>query len=225
MQERIILKLFTITFIFIIVLGGEAFSGTMDSCENLSEKKLKKCLDEIIASSSWEPLKSNLSAALKKTNNKINIKFDPKIDRAAITKVEVKNQQYVPVIIMGKNTDALEMLITLNHEMVHYLSTFDRLALVFNNEKIGNCLTEYQLKTLKDESDAFMRELDFWKNAPEDFRKHFSKIYFQSKVFNKKLNYDEFYSLLEKNMAADKNFILKKYIDWGDYLPCAKNII
>jgi hypothetical protein len=54
-------------------------------------------------SSRWEPLKNNLKSALKKSKNKINIRFDTALDRTAITKVDVVNKQYQPVIVLGKN--------------------------------------------------------------------------------------------------------------------------
>ena len=209
----------------LVFFSSEAFPGTMDSCLNLSDIKLPACMKEIVASSTWEPLKSNLASSLKKSNNTLNIKFDSKLGRAAITKVELKNNHYVPVIVLGKNADAHELLITLNHELVHYLSTFDRLAFVFDGAKIGNCLSKYQLMTLKDEAIAFDMEVLFWNNAPAEFKNHFKNIFFNSKIFQKKLNYDEFYKLLQHNVAEDKNFILKKYIDMGEYSQCAKGII
>ncbi|MEA9355323.1 hypothetical protein SHI21_03885 [Bacteriovorax sp. PP10] len=198
----------------------------MKSCEKLDESKIKKCSQEIIEFSVWEPLKSNLIAALKKShNNVLNIKFDSSLDRAAITKVEFMNGHYIPVIILGKSGDTNELLITLNHELVHYLSTFERISLLSGSKKIEKCLTEYQLATLKDEAPAFKAELIFWNNAPEKFKTHFKNDFFYSKLFKKKLNYDEFYRLLVMSISADKNFILKKYIDMGEYSQCAKNII
>lgn len=127
--------------------------------------------------------------------------------------------------MLGKNADTNELLITLNHELVHYLSTFNRLAYVFKNEKIGGCLTEYQLLTLLDEAEAFKSELVFWNNSPANFKMHFKDVYFNSKLFQKRMNYEEFYKLLDANIKSDKNFILKKYIDMGEYAQCAKNII
>lgn len=197
----------------------------MDECVRLNEKKLDKCLKAIVKSSTWEPLKGNLVRALKKSKNKINIRFDSTLDRAAITKVDVENEKFNPVIVLGKNADSNELLITLNHELVHYISTFDRLAFVFKGEKIGKCLTEYQLLTLLDEADAFKAELLFWNNSPAKFKDHFKTMYFNSKVFQKRMNYEEFYKLLDVSITQDKNFILKKYIDMGEYAPCAKNII
>lgn len=208
-----------------LALIPRAYSANLDSCVDLNDQKLDKCLKAIIASSPWEPLKSNLTSALKKSKNKINIRFDAALDRAAITKVDVHNNQYRPVIVLGKTTDTNEFLITLNHELVHYISTFDRLSYVFRGEKIGKCLTEYQLLTLLDEADAFKAELVFWNNAPAVFKDHFKNVFFNSKVFQKRLNYEEFYKLLDVSISADKNFILKKYIDMGEYSQCAKNII
>jgi len=206
-------------------LNSFVFAGTMDSCEKISNATLEKCIQEIIASSSWEPLKSNLAAALIKSQNNINIKFDPSLDRSAITKVEVQNNRYAPVIILGKNADSNELLITFNHELVHYVSTFDRLAHVYDGVKMNKCLTRYQLLTLQDEAYAFKAELDFWNNSPSTFKEHFKNIFFSSKIFQKKINYDEFYKLLDKSLSQDKNFILKKYIDMGEYSQCAKEII
>lgn len=207
------------------LLSSPVFSGAMDSCEKISEASLGKCIQEIIASSTWEPLKSNLTAALIKSQNNINIKFDPGLDRSAITKVEMQNNRYVPVIILGKSTDSSELLITFNHELVHYVSTFDRLAHVYDGVKINKCLTRYQLLTLQDEAYAFKAELDFWNNSSLTFKEHFKNSFFNSKIFQKKVNYDEFYKLLNKSLSQDKNFILKKYIDMGEYSQCAKEII
>lgn len=208
-----------------VLLSSSLSAGTMDSCEKISEVTLSKCIQEITVSSNWEPLKSNLAAALIKSQNNINIKFDPTLDRSAITKVEVQNNRYVPVIILGKNADSNELLITFNHELVHYISTFDRLAHVYDGVKIKKCLTRYQLLTLQDEAYAFKAELDFWNNSPQNFKDYFKNSFFNSKVFQKKVNYDEFYKLLDKNLAEDKKFILKKYIDMGEYSQCAKEII
>jgi hypothetical protein len=208
-----------------ILISSPVFTGTMDSCEKISGTSLGKCVQEIIASSNWEPLKSNLAAALVKSQNNINIKFDPSLDRSAITKVEVQNNRYVPVVVLGKSTDRHELLITFNHELVHYISTFDRLAHVYDGVKINKCLTKYQLLTLQDEAYAFKAELDFWNNSPLTFKEHFKNSFFNSKVFQKKVNYDEFYKLLDKNLSQDKNFILKKYIDMREYSQCAKEII
>lgn len=208
-----------------VLLSSSLSAGTMDSCEKISEATLSKCIQEIQVSSSWEPLKSNLATALIKSQNNINIKFDPTLDRSAITKVEVQNNRYVPVIILGKSADSNELLITFNHELVHYVSTFDRLAHVYDGVKIKKCLTKYQLLTLQDEAYAFKAELDFWNNSPQSFKDYFKNSFFNSKVFQKKVNYDEFYKLLDKNLAEDKNFILKKYIDMGEYSQCAKEII
>jgi hypothetical protein len=170
-------------------------------------------------------LKSNLETALKKSKNNLNIKYDSTLDRAAVTKVDVENNKYRPVIVLGKNTDTNELLITLNHELVHYISTFDRLSYVFKSEKIGECLTEYQLLTLLDEAEAFKAELIFWNNSLLTFKAHFKNMSFNSKLFQKRVNYEEFYKLLDVSIREDKNFILKKYIDMGEYAPCAKNII
>lgn len=211
--------------IMFALISSYAFSGTMDSCEKMTDVTLGKCIQEIKDSSNWEPLKSNLTAALIKSKNSINIKFDPSLDRAAITKVEVQNNSYVPVIILGKNADTNELLITFNHELVHYISTFDRLIHVYDGLKIKNCLTKYQLLTLQDEAYAFKAELDFWNNSPMAFKEYFKKSFFNSKVFQKKVNYEEFYKLLDKSLVQDKNFILKKYIDMGEYSQCAKEII
>lgn len=198
----------------------------MKSCENLNEVKLTKCVQEIIESSLWEPLKSNLAAALKRSHdNVLNVKFDGGLDRAAITKVEFINGHYVPVIVLGKSNDNHELLIILNHELIHYLSTFERISLLTNNNHIGKCLTEYQLATLKDEAPAFDQELVFWNNAPVKFKNHYKNNFFYSKIFKKKLKYEEFYKLLNRSISEDKNFILKKYIDMGEYSQCAKNII
>lgn len=197
----------------------------MKSCENLDEVKLNKCIQQIVGANLWEPLKSNLVLALKKSNNVLNVKFDPQLDRAAITKVEFINDHYVPVIVLGKSEDHNELLIILNHELIHYLSTFERISLLSNSNQIGKCLTGYQLATLKDEAPAFNMELIFWNNAPVNFRNHFKDSFFHSKIFKKKVKYDEFYKLLTKNISKDKNFILKKYIDMGEYSQCAKNII
>lgn len=198
----------------------------MKSCEKLDEAKITQCSQEIIKFSIWEPLKSNLVEALRKSHNNIlNIKFDSSLDRAAITKVEFMNGYYVPVIVLGKSGNTNELLITLNHELVHYLSTFERIGLLSGSNKIGKCLTEYQLATLKDETPAFNAELIFWNNAPDKFKNYFKNDFFYSKLFKKKLNYDEFYRLLGMSIGTDKNFILKRYIDMGEYSQCAKNII
>lgn len=212
-------------FIALLAFTAHGHASNLDVCNKLNDKNLDKCLKAIQDSSSWEPLKSNLSAALKKSPKKINIRFDSTLDRAAITKVDVDNNHYRPVIVLGKYSDSHELLITLNHELVHYISTFDRLAYVFKSEKIGKCLTEYQLLTLLDEAEAFKAELQFWNNAPAAFKDHFKDSFFNSKVFQKRVNYAEFYKLLDSSITEDKNFILKKYIDMGEYATCAKNII
>ncbi len=221
--KEVFIKIITLTIF--VSLNSHLYAGTMDSCEKISDATLGKCIQEITASSTWEPLKSNLAQALIKSQNNINIKFDPSLDRSAITKVEVQNNRYVPVIILGKSADSNELLITFNHELVHYVSTFDRLAHVYDGVKIKSCLTRYQLLTLQDEAYAFKAELDFWTNSPISFKEHFKNIFFNSKVFQKKVNYEEFYKLLDKSLSQDKNFILKKYIDMGEYSQCAKEII
>lgn len=219
-------KIFKLVFIILgAVLINGAYASDMDACSKLNEQNLDKCLKSIITSKTWEPLKSNLERSLKRSQNKINVRFDPTLFKTAITKVDVHNNKYTPVIVLGKNADANELLITLNHELVHYLSTFDRLAYVFKGEKIGECLTEYQLLTLLDEAEAFKSELLFWNNSPAIFKNHFKDIYFNSKLFQKRMNYEEFYKELEVSIKRDKNFVLKKYIDMGEYKQCAKNII
>lgn len=218
-----ILKVSILIILFSFLSSANAAS--LDACIKLNDQTLGKCLNAIQNSSPWEPLKSNLTSALKKSKNKINIRFDSTLDRAAITKVDVLNNQYNPVIVLGKNADTHELLITLNHELVHYISTFDRLSYVFKGEKIGKCLTEYQLLTLLDEAEAFKAELMFWNNAPAAFKNHFTNTFFNSKIFQKRVNYTEFYKLLNASITEDKNFILKKYIDMGEYASCAKNII
>lgn len=209
----------------LILFISHLFAGSLDSCEKISETTLNKCIQEIIVSSNWEPLKSNLAVALVKSQNSLNVKFDPSLDRAAITKVEVQGKRYVPVIILGKSTDSSELLITFNHELVHYISTFDRLAHVYNGIKIKKCITKYQLLTLQDEAFAFNAELEFWNNSSISFKEHFKNNYFNSKIFQKKVNYEEFYKLLDKNLSVDRNFILKKYIDLGEFSQCAKELL
>lgn len=147
------------------------------------------------------------------------------MDRQAITKYELNNGKFHATVIIGPTEDVNEFLITLNHELIHYLSFKERVHLITNPNKLSNCLTPYQLETLKDETSAFKAEISFWENSPSEFKKDFKDKTFESKLLNLKSDYAGYYSKLKANLKKEPNYILQRYIDLGEYPKCALKLL
>lgn len=208
-------------FVVILIFSNLKLLAGND-CKKINSDNFKICLNQTLSGKLWPPLSLNLKIIDLK---KVQIKFDPKLDRDALTKYEFIEKKLKPVIIIGPAEDMNELLISLNHEVIHYINFSQRLNLIADSKKNDNCLTSYQLATLKDETLAFEAEIEFWENSPKVFKKHFDKKIFYSRLTERKNSYSDYYLFLKQKLSEDRNFILKKYIDLGEYPNCAKSLL
>ena len=116
-------------------------------------------------------------------------------------------------------------MISLNHEIIHFVNSHANLRYIGDGKKINNCLTRYRVELLKDESAAFREEIYFWEHSQVWFKKHFDNQLFQSRLLEKNISYKEYYELLKQKMDADLRFIEKRYIALSEYPICVKELL
>jgi len=148
------------------------------------------------------------------------------LNSQAKVKLVEHNNSFIPALLLGKSDSPYDLLITLHHEIYHY-STFSNAAKYFNeNQKIHNCATRYQIELAKDEVLAFQKEIDFYNQSPDWFKKEANQKKFDSKLLSlKNTTYSQYYKILKDKIDQDKNFIIKKYIEFGEYPQCLLKII
>lgn len=209
-------------FILFITLASQA--RDLSNCKNVSQKTWAACSKQLLEFPAWSPLKENLKSAKEKSNGLISTNYDPKLHNSGLAKLEKNGHRAFPVIIFGSYENLNELLITFNHELVHYNNLFTQEHLAFDVKKLKNCITPYRLELLKDETRAFLAEIQFWKNAPVSFRESF-KNKFSSRLLKKTVSYSEYYKLLEEKLMSDSKFIEKRYIEMNEYPSCARELI
>ena len=78
---------------------------------------------------------------------------------------------------------------------------------------------------LRDEPRAFLKELEFYENSPEWFRKGADKVKFNSRLLGlRDTTYSQYYKKLREEVSKNGEFIVKRYIELGEYPPCITTI-
>lgn len=170
----------------------------------------------------WGNLKSNYEKGVSIWKMAPVIRVNS-MKKSGEQKLEKKENTLVPVITIPPNLNPYELVITLNHEILHFLNSHKSLNFLTDNTKINGCLTKYQLELLKDETLAFQEEIYFWTQSPAWFKKHFETDFFESRLLGRKVNYKEYYDQLDKELKKDQHFVVKKYISLGEYPKCAES--
>ena len=132
-----------------------------------------------------------------------------------------RHGELVPRISLSRDSDPFELLITINHELVHYAHSDELKAHISGDKKLNGCLLPFQKAILDNEMEAYLEEIKFWKEAPEWFRGA-SGAHFNSRLLGKRqVNYPEYYLKLESEIGSDASFIPKRYIALGKFPSCA----
>ena len=150
--------------------------------------------------------------------------FDPSVKVSGQIKMLPVGEKLLPGLILNPNISSEELLLTLHHEIYHFASMKEAFKDFFVKEKVGGCLTPYQLALLKDETPAYEREYQFYEKAPKWFRDSLKKIQVESQLFQLKMSLAQFYDMLSQKLKIEKNFIARRYIELGQYPACASQL-
>ena len=158
--------------------------------------------------------------------NHLEYKIENLTDTEGGFQITKKDKKIIPVMTLSLTEHPYEVLITMNHETVHYANSQRLLRLISKNHKLKDCITEFQWAELKDETKAFHSEIKFWNNAPSWFRNGLHDFKFDSKLLElKQTNYEEYYKVLKTKLKSDGNFIVKRYVELGKAPQCAIKLL
>lgn len=230
----------TIFFVFLSLLGlgslaqAQVLWGPFEKFVSFCGKEKRqesKCIAELHnlleTDAFWGDIPSNFNSGRKAWGKqKLEVDFSaPEGDQGEFS-IRGRGKGEKPRISFSKHSDPFELMITLNHEMVHFANSEQLRAVRGNNKKMRDCLTPLELNQLNNERLAFLAEIYFWRSAPDWFKNEMRRPHFNSKLLGKEdLTYKAYYELLDREMAADKNFIAKRYIAMGKYPKCAADLI
>jgi hypothetical protein len=132
-----------------------------------------------------------------------------------------------PVLTLSMAYSVPEMIMTVNHELVHFANSESLLKKIgLADKKVNDCLSPYDLAVLKDENAAFRNEIGFWRNAPAWFRSLFGTVKFNPKMIDKKqVTFEEYYTLLAQAFKGDAHYASKRYISLKRYPTCALKLL
>lgn len=212
--------------IFLFIISSISFSESKESITPFFEcKKIESCINNLLVREKlWGRFNSNYEKGKMLWKTDPVIKFQT-LGKEGEQKIEKKGSEYVALIVLPQINDPYELVISLNHEIVHFVNSHSNLKYIEDNKRINNCLTRYRLELLKDEKAAFLEEIYFWEQAPQWFKKHFENQSFESRLLEKKVSYDEYYKILQQKMTSEIHFIEKRYIALGEYPTCAKDLL
>lgn len=188
-------------------------------------KEPQKCIKTLLLEEKlWGNFHTNYKLAKSLWNIAPEFQFRS-LNKQGEQKLEKHGNALIPLIVLPSIADPFEIVITLNHEIVHYLHLFNLLKFIKDNNKINHCLTAYKLGLLKDEGPAFKEEIIFWEQSPMWFKAHFINETFTSRLLERKVSYAEYYKILKEKIKADPFFIEKRYIDFGEQPKCAMALL
>lgn len=213
-------------FILLFVISFNVYCETKEVIPSFFKcKKTESCINKLVGKEKiWGRLNSNYDKTKRLWKKNPTVRFQI-LGKEGEQKIEKIGNEFIPLIVLPQISDPYELVISLNHELVHSVNSHSSLKYIGDNEKINNCLTRYRLEQLKDEGAAFREEIHFWEQSPKWFRKHFANQFFESKLLEKKLSYEEYYKILKQKMGAEVHFIEKRYIALGEYPICAKDLL
>lgn len=176
----------------------------------------------------WGDVDANLKAGREAWGaQELSVKLvdnEPNEGGFAIT---LENDKASPSLTLSsKNSTLPEVILTANHELVHYANSKNLIAAIpARKELIKHCITRYQELVLADENRAFRSELKFWKTAPKWFKDQLAKVRFNSRFTGiQNSSYEQHYAFIEKSFRSDAAFASHKYVQLGEYPACANDI-
>lgn len=217
--------------------GRALATGTWDEFKlfisncNIPKKRGADCLREIEAllrnEAFWGDTNNNYNQGkMQWPDQKLEIDFSaPKNEEGDFQIIKGK-ERLIPKISLSKKSDAYDLLITINHEIVHYANSKRLQELFDKGEKIDHCISPYRMALLENEKLAYLSEIYFWKTSPEWFKNEQKRTHFNSRILGRdKLTYAEYYRRLEEILVTDGNFVAKRYIELGKYPKCAAKLL
>lgn len=137
-----------------------------------------------------------------------------------------KGKKLRPKISLSRKSDPFELMITINHEIVHFGNS-EVLRKHFSDKKrVKDCLTPFELALLENERLAFLSEVYFWKTSPAWFKNEMKRFHFNSKLLGAdRVTYKDYYERLEKELSSDRNFVAKRYVELGKFPKCAVDTV
>ncbi len=151
--------------------------------------------------------------------------FDPSTKVSGQIKMFPVKDQMLPGLILSPKLGVEELLLTLHHEIYHFASMREAFNDFYKQNKVEGCVSPYQLALLKDETPAYIREYQFYEKSPKWFKKALSKVVVDSRLFGSKMNLEEFYRNLDHQIKMDKKFIVRRYVELGQYPKCAAALL
>ncbi len=157
---------------------------------------------------------------------KLRLDFGAKPGDEGDFRIVSSGGKLAPKISLAKKSDPFELLITINHEIVHFANSMGLKAAFDDKKKLSGCITAYEKTMLDNEKLAYLGEIYFWKSAPEWFKNEMKRYHFNSRLLGAdKIRYIDYYSQLEKELVADGDFVAKRYIDLGKFPKCARALL
>lgn len=154
------------------------------------------------------------------------IQYVKDLNSQAKVKLIKHGDKYIPSLQLGKADTPYDLLISIHHEIYHYSSHSKAAKHFYDNSKINNCVTKYQLSLAKDELPAFEKEISFYRKSPDWFKEGANSKKFNSKLLGKKnITYSEYYRILKSQIKKNKNFIINRYVELGEYPKCIKLLL
>ena len=197
----------------------------MHGKENLCGSTLEKLLQE---NKLWGEADQNYRAGVSARKNvPLKILISQSKTAEGVFEIVLENGSPRPVITLSMHYSVPEILITLNHELVHFSNSSALLELISaKGQTAGVCASPYALSVLKDENRAFHSEVIFWNKSPQWFQKLFAEIPFRSKFSHStEKSFDSYYRNLERSLKHDPLYASKRYIALKKYPPCALKLI
>ena len=190
-----------------------------------------KCLQAIITILSgpflWGDTHTLFSLGKQRLNfAPFQIEYKKNLGAQAKVQLVKYKDQFLPTLFLGDADGPYDLLLTLHHEMHHYSQMAETMKYFWDSAKINNCTTKYRIEMLKDEPRAFKKELEFYESSPQWFRKGADSVKFNSRLLNlKNITYSRYYKDLRKELNKNKDFIIERYIQMGEYDPCTRLLL
>lgn len=187
----------------------------------------KNCVSEIIRLLENEVIWGDSGANYHRgktfwPDQKLEISFTNKNDEEGDFAIVSKKGKLIPRITLSPKADPFELLITINHELVHFGNSENIKKLYAVSKKKADCVNDYELALLNNEKQAYLSEVYFWRSAPEWFRNEMKRFHFNSRLLGEaKVTYADFYAKLGKSMADESKFITRRYVELGKFPKCA----
>lgn len=198
----------------------------VNECNNPKQRGAK-CIAEIgrliDGNILWGEASANYNKGKEEfLNSGLQINFSADKGEEGDFQIERVEGEFIPKISLSKSADAYELLITINHELVHFANSGSLKKLYGDKKKINGCITPYRLELLRNEQSAYFSEIYFWKMSPEWFKNEQKRSHFDSRILGKeKILYKDYYVQLEAQLVRDPYYIARRYIEFKKYPKCA----